>query len=232
VLACAVRLLDRGFFRVVTEEYARENETYGLATIRKEHVALRDNQVTFDYPGKGGRRRIRSAIDPHVADVVAALKRRRSGGRELLASHARGAGGGRSWVAAKSADINQFVKECTGGFHGKGFPHLARHSRGIGRDRPSWRECHVDERTEAGDLYGGPAGRLLPGLRGLLGQQPEHGLLDRCLGRLVLERRPERGERRLDRLPVEVTVEYPGVDQPRGGGSPATPTRSCRGAWT
>ena len=40
VLACAVRLLDRGFFRIGTEEYAVTNESYGLATIRKEHVTI------------------------------------------------------------------------------------------------------------------------------------------------------------------------------------------------
>ena len=40
VLACAVRLLDRGFFRVGGEDYAVENESYGLATMRKEHVTV------------------------------------------------------------------------------------------------------------------------------------------------------------------------------------------------
>jgi DNA topoisomerase-1 len=41
VLACAVRLLDRGFFRIGSEDYAAENETYGIATMRKRHVAVR-----------------------------------------------------------------------------------------------------------------------------------------------------------------------------------------------
>jgi DNA topoisomerase I len=40
VLACAVRLLDRGFFRVGSEQYTVQNESYGLATMRKEHVSL------------------------------------------------------------------------------------------------------------------------------------------------------------------------------------------------
>src|SRR5918992_4558197 len=40
VLACAVRLLDLGFFRVGSEQYAEENETYGLATIRRSHVSF------------------------------------------------------------------------------------------------------------------------------------------------------------------------------------------------
>ena len=39
-LACAVRLLDRGFFRIGSEDYAEENDTYGMATMRKRHVTV------------------------------------------------------------------------------------------------------------------------------------------------------------------------------------------------
>ena len=85
VLACAVRLLDRGFFRVGGEDYAVQNETYGLATMRKRHVRLRDDVLLFDYPAKHGKRRVQAVVDPAVADVVARLKRRRGGGDELLA---------------------------------------------------------------------------------------------------------------------------------------------------
>src|SRR4051794_15903076 len=42
VLACSVRLLDLGFFRVGGETYAAENESFGLATIRREHVTIED----------------------------------------------------------------------------------------------------------------------------------------------------------------------------------------------
>src|SRR4051795_6919092 len=53
VLACAVRLLDRGFFRVGGEDYAVENDSYGLAPIHKQHVKLLDDGVLrFDYPAK------------------------------------------------------------------------------------------------------------------------------------------------------------------------------------
>lgn len=55
VLACAVRLLDLGFFRIGSEEYAEDNGTYGLATMRREHVRLHRDVVTFDYPSKGGQ---------------------------------------------------------------------------------------------------------------------------------------------------------------------------------
>ena len=109
VLACAVRLLDRGFFRIGSEDYAEENDTYGLATMQKRHVTVRDDQVVFDYEAKGNQRRLQSIGDPEVAAVVRELKRRRGGGEELLAYK-----GGRRWVDVKSSDINDYVKEAAG----------------------------------------------------------------------------------------------------------------------
>ena len=52
VLAAAARLLDLGLFRVGGEEYAEENSTYGLATLRREHVRVRQGRLVFDYPAK------------------------------------------------------------------------------------------------------------------------------------------------------------------------------------
>jgi DNA topoisomerase IB len=112
VLACALRLLDRGFFRIGSEDYAVTNETYGLATMRKEHVTLDGETIRFDYPAKSGKRRVQSVIDPEVAVVVAALKRRRGGGDELLA-YKRGS----RWVDVKSGDINAYLKDATGQDH-------------------------------------------------------------------------------------------------------------------
>ena len=113
VLAVAIRLLDRGFFRIGSEDYAVTNETYGLATMRKEHVTLEDSGVmVFDYPAKSGVRRVQSVVDPVVMDVIARLKRRRGGGDELLAYKE----GGR-WRDIRSPDINAFLKEKTGADH-------------------------------------------------------------------------------------------------------------------
>src|SRR5205807_9267000 len=109
VLACAVRLLDLGFFRIGTEGYAEQHQHYGLATIRKKHVMVNGEVVTFDYVAKGGKRRIQSVVDPAVHDIVSRLKRRRAGGPELLAYKA----GGR-WRDVKSMEINLFIKELTG----------------------------------------------------------------------------------------------------------------------
>jgi len=116
VLAGAVRLLDRGFFRVGGESYAAENDSYGLATMKKKHVTIEGGTITFDYRAKSGKRRVQSVMDPEVCDIVETLKRRRQG-VELLAYKR-----GRGWVDIKSADINAYVKEVTGGdFSAKDF---------------------------------------------------------------------------------------------------------------
>jgi DNA topoisomerase-1 len=109
VLAGAVRLLDRGFFRIGTEGYAEQNQTYGLATMEKRHVTLEKGGVLrFDYVAKGGKRRIQSIVDPEVYKLVEVLKRRRSG-EELLAYK-----NGRGWVDVRSDEINVYIKEIAG----------------------------------------------------------------------------------------------------------------------
>jgi len=109
VLACAVRLLDRGFFRVGTEDYAEQNGTYGLATMRKRHVKLGpDGLLVFDYVAKSGKHRVQSVVDPDVYKVVEKLKSRRSG-TELLAFKV-----GRAWADVRSSHINDYIKKVTG----------------------------------------------------------------------------------------------------------------------
>jgi DNA topoisomerase IB len=117
VLAAAVRLLDRGFFRVGGEDYAVENESYGLATMLKEHVSVDGEFMLFDYAAKSGKRRVQNVVDDDIAAIVATLKRRRGGGDELLAFK-----DGRRWSDIKSTDINEYVKQVTGGdFSAKDF---------------------------------------------------------------------------------------------------------------
>jgi DNA topoisomerase-1 len=118
VLACAVRLLDRGFFRIGTEEYTDSNDSFGLATMRKEHVTLEDGDtMVFDYPAKSGVRQVRAVVDPLAIDVVARLKRRRGGSDELLAYK-----NGRRWHDLKSGDVNDYIKEITrAGYSAKDF---------------------------------------------------------------------------------------------------------------
>ena len=109
VMACTVRMLDRGLFRIGSEEYASKNETFGIATMLKRHVKVGpEGLVTFDYVSKGGKRQIQSIVDPEVADIVRQLKKRRHG-KELMAYKS----GGR-WVDVRSTDINDYIKSVTG----------------------------------------------------------------------------------------------------------------------
>ena len=119
VLACAVRLLDRGFFRVGGEDYAEENESYGLATMRKEHVTVAGGgAITFDYPAKSGKRRVQSLVDPDVLDVVRARSSAAAAGATSCSPTRRAAAGATSSLR----DINEYVKEVTGGdFSAKDF---------------------------------------------------------------------------------------------------------------
>jgi DNA topoisomerase IB len=115
VLSCAVRLLDLGFFRVGSEQYAEENGTYGLATMRKEHVKVsRAGVITFDFTAKSGKHRVQSVADADVCVVVTAMKRRKGGGEELLAWWEGPKRTGR-WVDVKSHDVNEHLRELLGG---------------------------------------------------------------------------------------------------------------------
>jgi DNA topoisomerase I len=79
--------------------------------MRKQHVSLEPEicGMVFDYTAKSGKRRIQGVVDPDAFAVVAALKRRRGGGPELLAYK-----NGRSWCDLRSPDINEYLKEATG----------------------------------------------------------------------------------------------------------------------
>jgi DNA topoisomerase IB len=119
VLACAARLLDIGFFRIGSEEYAETNGTYGLATMRCEHTTVEDDVVTFDYKAKSGKQTLRAVVDPTVAQVVRELKNRDGDENpELLAywdDTPGDDGKPRGWTDVKSWDINDYLEEISGG---------------------------------------------------------------------------------------------------------------------
>jgi DNA topoisomerase IB len=116
-LACAVRLLDLGFFRVGGEQYAESNETFGVATIRREHVEFSDGEMVFDFPAKSGQRRVQSIRDQASMEAIAVMRRRRSGPEDLLAFSEDG-----GWRDVRSDDINAYIQAAIGaGFSAKDF---------------------------------------------------------------------------------------------------------------
>jgi DNA topoisomerase-1 len=117
VLAGAVRLLDLGFFRVGSDQYTAENETFGLSTLRRRHLRFERGAAVFDYRSKGAKRQVQEVDDPEVVKLLRGLAKRNGGGHELL-----GYRDGRKWADVKAADINAYLKESAGGdFSAKDF---------------------------------------------------------------------------------------------------------------
>src|SRR2546423_6504898 len=110
VLAAAVRLLERGFFRVGNEEYARDNHTYGLTTLQRTQVRVHGDALAFDYTAKEHLHRVVEVRDPQAAAVVRALLRRQDESTVLLAWTADRA----RWVHVTSAYVNAYVHSVVG----------------------------------------------------------------------------------------------------------------------
>jgi DNA topoisomerase IB len=109
VLALAVRLLDLGFFRIGSEDYAERNESYGLTTMLREHVTVEEHEVIFDFPAKSGQRRVQAIADPEALVMVGALKRRRTGSQLLAYCASDG------WRDLTAEEVNAYLKQCSGG---------------------------------------------------------------------------------------------------------------------
>ena len=107
VLACVLRILSTCFLRPGSEVYARENGSYGIATLREKHVRVEGDLVSFDFPGKSGQRQRRSLRDRRVARIVRELAKVRG---EVFKF--RGEAG--RWVDIRRRDINDYIKEVMG----------------------------------------------------------------------------------------------------------------------
>jgi DNA topoisomerase IB len=109
-LAVALRVLDHASFRSGSDEYRRRNGSYGLATLRKDHVRVGRDEVVFDFTAKSGKRRVQVVRDADILPAIRTLRRRRTGGPELLAFREGG-----SWRDIGAVDINDYLREAAGG---------------------------------------------------------------------------------------------------------------------
>jgi DNA topoisomerase-1 len=105
VLAAVVRRLERTLTRVGNAEYARQNRSFGLTTIRDDHVRVSGARLTFAFRGKGGRRHVITLRDRALADVV--KRCRHLPGVEVF-QYVDGSGTRRD---VTSADVNQYLCE-------------------------------------------------------------------------------------------------------------------------
>jgi len=70
VLATLVRLLETTFIRIGNEAYARENNSFGLTTLRRRHVDINGSRLTFKFKGKSGVEHTINLTDRRLARIV------------------------------------------------------------------------------------------------------------------------------------------------------------------
>ena len=108
VLATVVELLERTMMRVGNEEYARENQSFGLTTLRDRHVRLTGHTIRFRFRGKSGKDHELHVVDRRLARIVKACQD--LPGQELF-QYIEDGGEPKS---VGSADVNAYLREIAG----------------------------------------------------------------------------------------------------------------------
>ena len=107
--AVAVRLLDLGYFRIGNEEYAEENNSFGLTTLERRHVRRVGKTLVFDFVGKSGIEHRIEIDDVGAVEALEVMRKRRGGDERLLAWK-----DGRRWRPVDSSVVNEYVGRTTG----------------------------------------------------------------------------------------------------------------------
>ena len=108
VLATVVQLLERTFIRIGNEEYARENKSFGLTTMKDRHVEVKGAKLRFRFRGKSGREHEVDVTDRRIAKIVSKLQD--LPGQDLF-QYLDDGGEVRDIT---SQDVNEYVREITG----------------------------------------------------------------------------------------------------------------------
>lgn len=108
IIATAVRLLDVTLIRIGNEDYAEQNDSYGLTTLRKQHVKVNGSEIRLSFRGKSGQWQNVRAEDPRIAKVI--CRCRELPGCELFQYKDE------TGVAQKidSGDVNEYLREIAG----------------------------------------------------------------------------------------------------------------------
>jgi len=75
VMACILRILSTCFMRPGSAVYAKENGSFGIATLQRRHASVHGDTVHFEYRGKAGKMQVRELRDRRVARIVRELKK-------------------------------------------------------------------------------------------------------------------------------------------------------------
>jgi DNA topoisomerase-1 len=108
VLATVVQLLEKTLIRVGNDEYAKQNKSFGLTTMRDRHVAVNGSTVRFEFRGKSGKSH---AIDLRNRKLASIVKRCRDLPGFELFQYVDEAG---ARQVIDSSDVNEYLREITG----------------------------------------------------------------------------------------------------------------------
>ncbi len=109
VLATIVHLLETTLIRVGNADYARQNRSYGITTLRDRHVRANGSALRFDFQGKSGKHWQLSLHDRRVTRIVKACQ-------DLPGQHLfQYLDGDGERQAVTSSDVNAYLREVTGG---------------------------------------------------------------------------------------------------------------------
>jgi len=108
VMATVLALLERTLIRVGNEEYAHQNGSYGLTTLRDQHVTIEKCRLSFSFDGKGGKSHFISLNNCMLAAIV---KNCRAVPGKKLFQYVDSQGKART---VTSTDVNRYLKEVSG----------------------------------------------------------------------------------------------------------------------
>jgi DNA topoisomerase-1 len=108
ILAVVTQLLERTLIRVGNEEYARQNRSYGLTTLRGKHVEVQGPKMSFRFRGKSGKDHVIDVRDRRLAAVIRRCQE--LPGQELF----QYVGEDGALHGIESADVNAYVREAAG----------------------------------------------------------------------------------------------------------------------
>ena len=108
VAAGVVKLISEKFFRVGSERYAKENGTFGIATMRKKHATVFGRDIVFTYSGKRSIKQRQVVYEPALAKFVGGLLE--TPGPRLF----RYKGDDGRWDDLTARDVNEYLRETVG----------------------------------------------------------------------------------------------------------------------
>lgn len=107
LLALMVKILDKHHLRIGSRVYARNNQSFGLTTLRKKHLRETESDLRFEYTGKSGQEREIKLTDPSLVGLIEELSD--FSGWELFSFRK-----GRQKVKADATKVNDYIREISG----------------------------------------------------------------------------------------------------------------------